>query len=95
MEIEETKILEKLSETDQPQPIIDELTGVFLIGRAKTGEIAFQLDASGMQYGCYDVMDGGLVLASHPQLPGDLFDLKRDPYVDRLVSYRWYQYMLG
>lgn len=95
MEIEETKILEKLSETDQPQPIIDESTGVFLIGRAKTGEIAFQLDASGMQYGCYGVMDGGLVLASHPQLPGDLFDLKRDPYVDRLVSYRWYQYMLG
>jgi hypothetical protein len=38
---------------------------------------------------------GGLVLASHPQLPGDLFDLKRDLYVDRLVSYRWYQYMLG
>ena len=69
MEIEETKILEKLSETDQPQPIIDELTGVFLIGRAKTGEIAFQLDASGMQYGCYGVI--GYKDATRPPVIGN------------------------
>ena len=74
---------------------IDELTGVFIMGVVRDDEMEFLLDASGMQYGCYGTVNGKLYVTSHMRLIGDLCDLEDDPYVTRLIHYRWYKYMMG
>ena len=74
---------------------VDELTGIFIMGVIRGGAISFWLDASGMQYGCYGEVAGKQYITSHMQLVGDLCGLKMDPYVSRLIHYRWYHYMMG
>ncbi len=98
MDYEESVILEKAAEaygTEAYQELLDELTGVYITGVVKAGGIEFQLDASGMQYGCYGEVDGKQYIASHMRLIGDICGLETFDYVRRLVSYRWYHYMMG
>lgn len=75
--------------------IIDELTGVFIAGIVNKDNIEFLLDASGMQYGCYGTINGNLFISSHMRLIGDICGLSTDNYVERLINYKWYHYMMG
>lgn len=77
------------------QEVLDELTGVFFFAVVRNNKISFQLDASGMQYGCYGTVNGGQYISSHMQLIGDICGLEESAYVRSLVSYRWYHYMMG
>lgn len=90
MEIDENNIIQNLEQEN-----IDELTGIFLVGQISKDRMRFQTDASGMQYVCYGKIDKHLYITSHMRLVGDLLDLKTSDYVKRLVSYKWYRYMLG
>jgi hypothetical protein len=74
---------------------IDELTGLFIMGYVDENKMNFLLDCSGMQYGCYGIDNNYLYIASHMQLIGDLSNLEMDPYVKKLINYKWYKYMLG
>ena len=98
MEADENRILEMLAErsaTTVDWDAVNELTGIFVMGVISGDRISFWLDASGMQYGCYGTVEGKLFISSHMQLVGDLCDLQMDKYVDRLIHYKWYHYMMG
>ena len=98
MEYEEEKILESLSKSYEIGNYFDklnELTGVFICGIICGNEIEIQLDASGMQYGCYAKIQKDIYIASHMQLIGDVCNLSTDKYVNKLINYRWYKYMMG
>lgn len=98
MDYDENIILNKIAESypnNNHINIIDELTGVFIAGIVTTEGIEFLLDASGMQYGCYGTVNGKQYIASHMRLVGDICNLKTTPYVDRLVHYKWYHFMMG
>lgn len=100
MEHDESVILRRIAEKlQQGVPdalkLVNDLTGVFLLGWVRDGSLDFLLDASGMQYACYGVLDGELIVSSHMQLIGDLYDLEQDPYVQRLKTYKWYRFMMG
>lgn len=98
MEHDENAILKEIAEsygTQQYFERIDELTGIFIMGVAGEQGIEFLLDASGQQYGCYGTVDGKQYICSHMRLIGDICGLETDPYVDRLIHYRWYRYMMG
>ena len=98
MEIKEENILKRISSaygTCEFYELISELTGVFILGVVDKTNIEILLDASGMQYGCYGCVNGYLYISSHMRLIGDICDLHDDPYVSRLVNYKWYKYMMG
>ncbi len=98
MDHDENIILEKISKkfnTTQYFDAIDELTGIFIMGVVYNGKIEFLLDASGQQYGCYGTIDGKLYISSHMRLIGDICNLTTTDYVNRLVNYRWYRFMMG
>ena len=98
MEYQENEILRQIASkynTDEYFETINELTGIFILGVITQKGIEFLLDASGMQYGCYGIIDGKLYITSHMRLLGDLCKLETDNYVKRLVNYKWYHYMLG
>jgi len=97
LEHDENTILQSISllvETEM-QDYIDGLTGLFIFGVIENKNIVFQLDCSGMQYGCYGLIENQLYIASHMQLIGDINNLEFDDYVSRLINYRWYKYMMG
>lgn len=98
MDYEEPSILSKAAEaygTEEYQNYLNQLTGVYITGVVLSDKIEFQLDASGMQYGCYGEVRGKQYIASHMRLIGDICSLETSDYVHRLVNYRWYQYMMG
>lgn len=98
MEVDENKLLRSISEAYNSKGFferLDELTGIFIIGSVKGKQIDFTLDASGMQYGCYGEVDKKQYISSHMRLIGDLCQLQTDDYVERLVAYKWYRYMMG
>lgn len=95
---EETAILEKLSSAYH-KSISDyysaqnDLTGVFCTGIILDNEIYFSNDCTGMQIVYYGHINGKTVISSHSKLAGDLFGLKQDSYIKRLVKSRFYHYM--
>ena len=98
MTADENEILEAVANTygtNQYFNIIDELTGIFIMGIVKEKRIEFLLDASGMQYGCYGTINNKQYISSHMRLIGDICGLKTDNYVERLTKYRWYHFMMG
>ena len=98
MEHEEGKILAAFAEASRTSPdlnMVDELTGIFIMGMIRGKQISFWLDASGVQFACYGEVNGRQYITSHMQLVGDLCGLKMDDYVERLVNYKWYHYMMG
>lgn len=97
MDYKEERILEKLADNypNEYFNALSELTGIFFLGILSEESFEFVLDASGMQYGCYGVVQGNLYITSHMRLIGDLCDIQETDYVNRLVHYRWYHYMMG
>lgn len=100
MDYEEAVILEKLAVAFFEDKkvfcnIVNELTGIFVLGYAKGDDLEFLTDASGMQYACYGVFNGKIYIASHMQLLDDILDLKEDPYIEKLIKYKWYKYVFG
>lgn len=97
MEWDENKIIKNISDKypHNHLDVIDELTGVFIAGFVTDDKIEFLLDASGMQYGCYGTVKGKQYIASHMRLTGDICGLKTTPYVETLINYKWYRFMMG
>lgn len=98
MDIWEDSILERLADhygQGDFYDYVDELTGVFVLGVAEGEKITFLVDPSGMQSACCGFVDGKFYLSSHPQLIADLCGLEMDPFVKRLVDYKWYPRVMG
>lgn len=98
MEIDEEKILADILNdygTDKYYDRISEITGVYVTGAIENGQIKFSVDPSGMQSACYGVIDGNFYLSSHPQLIGDICNLKMDDFVKELINYKWYGRVMG
>lgn len=98
MEADENIILQNLAQaygTDSYWNTIDELTGIFVLGLVNGNALELVLDASGMQCGCYGTIAGKQYISSHMRLIGDICQLQTDPYVKRLINYRWYRFMMG
>lgn len=85
----------KASQGGRRSECIDELTGVFILGEIDGKTLQVELDCSGMQYGCYGKIGGSVYIASHMRLIGDICGLETADYVNRLIHYRWYHYMMG
>ena len=68
------------------------LTGVFCIGFIKKGELTYAVDCCGMQIAYKAIINGDLFLSSHSKLIADLFGIKQDPYIVRLVNRRLFKY---
>ena len=69
---------------------LSDLTGVFLTGFLRAGELTVYGDAAGMLMTYYGLVDGRRCLSSHAQLLGGLFGLEQSPYVRALTGYRYY-----
>ena len=98
MEFDEKNILMHIAEaygTAEYMERINDLTGVFVYGDITDDTINYLVDPSGMQSGCYGVIDNIFYLSSHPQLIGDLCGLKMDTFVNELINYKWYNRVMG
>ncbi len=100
MDADENVILNKLADgyaesREKSLEVVNQLTGIFVIGYIDGERMELLNDASGMQYVCYGVFDGKLYLSSHMQLVQDLKNMEVDPYIRRLINYRWYRYVFG
>ena len=98
MMFNEVEVLKKIADSYESRDYIDclnEITGVYLTGVIDERRIEFHVDASGMQSACYSVIDEKLFISSHPQLIGDICELKMDPFVSELVNYKWYSRVMG
>lgn len=98
MDASEESILKALAERSKETldwELINELTGIFVMGVISGSRISFWPDASAMQYACYGTVAGKQYISSHMQLIGDICGLEQDDYVKRLVGYKWYHYMMG
>lgn len=95
MAYQELDILKAIDKATDKIDELNSLTGVFVIGCVNGSDIKFSLDASGMLWSCYASLDDKLYISSHMSMIGDLFDLPITKYVKRLISYKYYNYMLG
>lgn len=100
MQYDENIILKNLAVENEKNEkdyinLINELTGIFLTGIIEEGSIKVLLDTSGMQYACYGEYNNDLFISSHIQLVNDILNLEYMDYVNRLINYKWYKYMMG
>lgn len=98
MEIDENKILERMLPfvgTDEIYKYIDELTGIFVFGTMEDGKISFVVDPSGMQSACYCIDAKDFYISSHAQLVADVCSYEMDPFVEKLITYKWYPRVMG
>ena len=98
MEHKESAILKYISDnyhTDNYINCLNELTGIFVTGVADSNKIEFHVDASGMQSACYAHINEKFFISSHPQLIGDICNLKMDNFVKELTEYKWYGRVMG
>lgn len=68
----------------------NQLTGVFTFFVLRGEQIWIMGDASGMQTTFFTVQGGKLYISSHTMLLGELIGLDKDPYVERLIRYRFF-----
>ena len=95
MEYEELDLLKSIDSASDKLDVLNSFTGVFVIGCINGNDIKFSLDASGMLWTCHALIDNKLYISSHVRMLGDLFNLSEDKYAKRLISYKYYNYMLG
>ena len=96
MMYDENLILNKIAQSDKPFEIINQLTGIFLIGSIdKNGNIFLVNDASGIQNVCYGMINDNLYITSHMRMVGAFESVETDRYVNKLINYRFYKFMLG
>ncbi len=74
---------------------VSQITGIYIMGWYDSKQISFITDPSGMQSAYYAQMSDNFIVTSHPQIVADLYDLKRDAFVDELLAYRWYGRVMG
>ena len=74
------------------QEVIDEITGIYLTGIISEEEIVFQTDAVAMSVAYWGYVNDSFYLSSHCNLIACVEKLSRNPYVDKLVSYKFYKY---
>ena len=68
----------------------NELTGIFTLFYINNNVLYIAGDASGIQTTFYSVYRGRVYIASHTNLIGDILGLNWDPYVYKLVHYRFF-----
>lgn len=95
MEYEEKEILNSCLDAlekseDAFWRYFNQLTGIFTCFVSKGKQIWIIDDASGMQTTFYTVQNGKLYVSSHTMLLGELLGLEKDPYVEKLVRYRFF-----
>ena len=96
MVYDENDILKNIAGSADYIKSVNELTGIFIFGYIyNSNKIFFLNDASGIQNVCYGVVNGSLYITSHMRLVGAFEDINTDKYVDKLVNYRFYKFMLG
>ena len=99
MQINEDEILRELDSlhgTDMFFDKLSELTGVFFYAIIyEAGKIEIVTDASGMQCCFYGTFEGKQYIMSHMRLVGDICSIKTDSFVEKLINYKWYKYMMG
>lgn len=98
MEIDEAVILERIADSygnENYLDMIDEITGVFVMGVIDGKKVEFLVDPSGMQSACYSYIDNHFYISSHPQLIGDLCNLKMSEIAKELTAYKWYYRVMG
>lgn len=98
MEEKEEEILRYIAEANENEKCIErinELTGVFVIGKIVDNKIIFLVDPSGMQSACYGKIDNNFYISSHPQLIGDICNLTMDKFIKELINYKWYGRVMG
>ena len=98
MEIDENAILRRIAEhygNSDYYDYVDEITGVFVFGVIRNDLVEYLVDPAGMQSACAGVTGGRFYLTSHPQMAADLCGLEMDPFVKRLIAYKWYRRVMG
>ena len=68
------------------------LTGIFLVGWVSGDELYFQPDATAMRTAYWGIVKDKLYISSHCHLVSFLDTITRDPYVDRLIGYKYYKF---
>ena len=68
----------------------NQLTGVFTFFVFFDDETWIIDDASGMQTTFYTTQNGKMYVSSHTMLVGELLNLQKDAYVERLIRYRFF-----
>lgn len=71
---------------------LDGITGVYVIGIADGETLKYQTDASGMRASYWGIIDESAYITSHCNLICNIKGLKRDPYIDELINYRFYKF---
>ena len=72
---------------------VSELTGIHLIIINDNGKVIVLQDCGGMKACYYGMVEDDICITSHPQLIGDIYDLKVEPMVNKLIN-KWF-YPLG
>lgn len=71
---------------------LNQLTGNFVTGyEDKSGKLCFTCDATGMLTAYYGKAEKYFYVSCHSHLIGDVCKLQFDPYVKKLVNYRFYR----
>lgn len=86
------KFLAKHCQKDEYFEYLNQLTGNFVVGyEGKNGTISFICDATGMLTAYYGKVGGGFYISCYSHLIGDICNLRFDPYVKKLLNYRFYR----
>lgn len=94
MVADENRILELLLAAESRNEfwnLVNELTGIFLLGVIEKGRLLLIGDAACIQCASYGVYEGHIHVASHTHMLEDVCCVQIDPYVSRLVHYRFYR----
>ncbi|MDD6603191.1 MAG: asparagine synthase-related protein [Eubacteriales bacterium] len=89
--IDENEILNKYANSNDRISYMNEWTGVFTIIIISENGVEIFGDCAGMQANYYGFVRGDFYLTSHSQLIGDLCELKRSKYVQKITKYRFWQ----
>jgi hypothetical protein len=95
MQSDENEILKTLSlELSKGEEFFwqceSELTGVFCIGYILNDKLVFSTDCAGMQLVYYGEIRNNVFVTSHSKIVADLFELKQDEYIVKLINDRFY-----
>ncbi len=94
-DINENDIIEKLFVSYNKNystflDMVDELTGVFVLFIFKENEVLALQDCGGQKMLYFGIIENNIVFSSVPQLVGDIFKLKVDPNIVRLLNSKGY-----
>ena len=98
MQHEESAILQHIAEAETEEEElsrINDLTGVFVLGKITPEGITYLVDPSGMQSAFSGIVGDNLYITSHAQLVGDVCKLYMDSFVRELTEYKWYGRVMG